>query len=240
MINFDVRHYDSIGSTNDEAMRLARDGAAHGTVVCAREQTAGRGRHARHWHSPVGNLYASLLLRPDAPPGKAGELSFVSALAVADTVDRFLPDGVRAELKWPNDVLVRGAKIAGILLEYAEPAVIIGIGLNIRHVPSETSYPVTSLTDRGAGVKDPEPVLQALLPAFARRFVDWQTAGFANTRGDWLTRAHSPGSPITITIAGRSIAGRFADLAPDGALIIETGDGERRFVAGEVSLLPMT
>jgi BirA family biotin operon repressor/biotin-[acetyl-CoA-carboxylase] ligase len=237
VIDFDVRHYDSIGSTNDEALRLARDGAAHGTVVCAREQTAGRGRHARHWHSPVGNLYASLLLRPDVPPAKAAELSFVTALAVADTADILLPDGVKAELKWPNDVLVRGAKIAGILVEYAEAAVIIGIGVNVRHVPSNTSYPVTSLIDRGADTQDPEPVLHALLPEFAHRFLDWQTNGFTTTRTAWLERAHVLGSSITVAIGGRSIVGAFSDLASDGALIVQTADGPVRIVAGEVMVL---
>lgn len=234
MIAFDVRHYGSVGSTNDEALRLARTAAPHGTVVCAREQTAGRGRHARHWHSPAGNLYASLMLRPDVSPGKAAELSFVTALAVADTVDRLLPDDVRAGLKWPNDVLVRGAKIAGILVEYAQAAVIIGIGINLRHVPSDTTYPVTSLAGCGADARDPHAVLHALLAAFARRFDEWQANGFATTRNAWLARAHSLGKQVSIAVGGRSITGRFADLASDGALVVQTTDRLVHIVAGEV------
>ncbi len=240
MIVFDVRHYDSIGSTNDEALRLARTGAAHGTVVCAREQTAGRGRQARHWHSPAGNLYVSILLRLDLAPGKAAELSFVVALAVADTVDRLLSDGVRASLKWPNDVLVRGAKISGILLEYADAAVIVGIGVNIRHAPLDMPYPVTSLAASGAVATTTDATLQVLLEAVVGRVADWQETGFATTRTAWLARAHPAGSPLRITVGSGSIEGRFADLAHDGALIIETADGPARFVAGEVGVAGST
>jgi BirA family biotin operon repressor/biotin-[acetyl-CoA-carboxylase] ligase len=239
VIAYDVRRYDSIGSTNDAALELARTGAAHGTVVFAREQTAGRGRQARHWHSPTGNLYSSILLRPDASPGRAAELSFVAALAVADTVDGCLPDGVRARLKWPNDVLVRGAKIAGILLEHADAAVVVGIGINVLHAPPVAPYPVTSLADSGAATPEPEAALGALLRSFAHRFDEWQGEGFAQARSAWLARAHPVGSAIRISVGGRSQAGDFAGLADDGALIVRTADGPVRIVAGEVLLTPL-
>ena len=235
MIAFDVRHYDSIGSTNDEALRLARDGAPHGTVVCAREQTAGRGRHARRWHSPIGNLYVSLLLRPDVAPGRAAELSFVAALAVADAVEGMLPDGIRVELKWPNDVLVGGAKIAGILLEYADGTVIVGIGLNIQHAPSFATYAVTSLVACGAEVVPAAIALDFLLEAFARRLTEWEECGFDVTRRAWLARAHAPGSLLRVTIGDRIVTGRFVNMASDGALIVATADGTARIVAGDVT-----
>lgn len=234
VIAFNVRHYDSIGSTNDEAMRLSHAGAAHGTVVCAREQTTGRGREARRWHSPPGNLYASILLRTAVSP----ELSFVAALAVADAVDKFLPDGVRAELKWPNDVLVRSAKIAGILLECADTAVVVGIGINVLRAPLDAPYPVTHLSAGVAVAPQPEAILHVLLQALARRLADWEDAGFAQTRCAWLARAHPPGSPIRISVGGRSITGRFAGLAHDGALIVQTADGSERIVAGDVVVSP--
>jgi BirA family biotin operon repressor/biotin-[acetyl-CoA-carboxylase] ligase len=240
VIAFDVRYYDSIGSTNDEAMRLAHDGAAHGTVVCAREQTAGRGREARRWHSPPGNLYASILLRLDGSPNRAAELSFVAALAVADTVDRFLPDGAKAALKWPNDVLVRGAKIAGILLESADAAVVVGIGINVRRAPLEVPYPVTHLATGVAAAPEPEATLHILLQSLAFRFADWQSEGFTQIRAAWLARAHPPGSPIRIKVGDRSITGQFGGLAHDGALIVQTVDGPARIVAGDVLVLPTT
>ena len=135
MIAFDVRHYDSIGSTNDEALRLAREGAAHGTVVHADQQTAGRGRLSRRWLSPPGNLYLSDRAAPEPARSAHVELGFVAALAVADAIDALLPRQVRTTLKWPNDVLVRDGKIAGILLEHADDALILGIGLNVLQAP---------------------------------------------------------------------------------------------------------
>jgi BirA family transcriptional regulator, biotin operon repressor / biotin---[acetyl-CoA-carboxylase] ligase len=240
MIAFDIRHYDSIGSTNDEAMRRAHDGAAHGTVVCAREQTAGRGRVARRWHSPAGNLHASILLRTDLPPGRIPQLSLVAALAVADAADAFLPGDVRAELKWPNDVLVRGAKLAGILIESADATAVIGIGMNIAHAPPDAPYPVTTLAAGGAETLEPAAVLQVLLQALDHRFSDWRDHGLATVRTDWLARAHPVGSPLRLWVGDRSIQGRFADLAHDGALVLETADGLERFVAGEVLVPPDT
>src|ERR1700709_2730143 len=114
---FTVWHHEKIGSTNDEARRLANEGAPHGTVVHADEQITGRGRLSHTWFSPPGNLYVSIVLRTGQPAARAAELSFLAALAVADTVEALLPRGIRTMLKWPNDVLVNGAKIAGILLE---------------------------------------------------------------------------------------------------------------------------
>jgi BirA family biotin operon repressor/biotin-[acetyl-CoA-carboxylase] ligase len=238
VIAFDIRYFDTIGSTNDEAMRLAHAGAAHGTVVWAREQTAGRGRQVRRWHSPAGNLHASILLRLGAAASHASELSLVAALAVADTVDRFLPDGVRAELKWPNDVLVRGAKIAGILLEYADAAVVVGIGINVLRVPLDAPYTVTRLADSVAVAPEAGATLEALLQSLAHRLADWQNAGFTQTRSAWLVRAPAPGTPIRITVGDRSITGRFGGLAPDGALIVQTAEGPLRILAADAVASP--
>ncbi len=269
---FDVRHYESLGSTNDEARRLADAGAAHGTVVAAREQTAGRGRVGRSWVSPPGNLYLSVLLRLDLPPARRAELSFVAALAVFDLVDAVLP-GSRVMLKWPNDVLVEDAKISGILVEQADAATIVGIGVNVAHCPADTPYPATSLAEhlsslsprlRGerVGVRgaererdfseapSPQPspasgrggvagtsveaCRATLLTALATRLDTWLTAGFAPIRADWLARAHPIGTPLR---AGQ-LEGTFAGLDPDGALLLDTGSGRRRIVAGDVILQP--
>jgi len=226
MPTFHVIEYDSVGSTSDEALRLARRGAAHGTVVTAREQTAGRGRAGRKWDSPPGNLYLSVLLRLDLPPARIAELSFVAALAVADMVDAVLPGS--ACLKWPNDVLVEGAKVAGILVEQIEGVVIAGIGVNIAHSPSGTAYLVTSLVGRASLT-----VAQArdlLLAVLSRRLDAWLAGGFPPIRADWLARAHPPGTALR---AG-SIDGTFVTLDADGALLLDTKQGRRRVVAGEV------
>lgn len=230
---FDVRLYDSVGSTNDEARRLAQAGAAHGTVVAARQQTAGRGRVGRSWISPPGNLYVSILLRLNLPPARVAELSFVAALAVADVVDAFLSPGCRAMLKWPNDVLVGGAKISGVLIEQLDEATIMGIGVNIAHEPAGTPYPATSLArERGEGLTAPsvETCRNALLAAFATWLDTWLNAGFGPIRAGWLVRAHPLGTPLR---AGQR-DGTFAGLDHDGALLLGTPDGLCRIVAGEV------
>ncbi len=230
---FEIRTYASLGSTNDEARRLAREGAAEGTVVTALEQTAGRGRHGRGWASPPGNLYLSLLLRPNLPPGRLGELAFLAGLAVAETVAALLPAGRAVTLKWPNDVLVDGAKTAGILIEQEAEAAVIGIGLNLAHCPADTPYPATTLAAAGAetGVA---AARACLLDRLAAALVRWRGEGFAPIRSAWLARAHPLGAALSVRLPEGAITGRFAGLDPGGALLIETVDGPRRITSGEV------
>ena len=235
MVAFEVRLYDRIGSTNDEARRLAQGGAQAGTVVCADEQTAGRGRQSRAWYSPPGNLYLSVLLRPAVGPVRLPELAFVTALAVADTADALLPAATRASLKWPNDVLVNGAKIAGILLEQVDTALVIGVGFNVLHAPPSVSYKVTTLAACG-GLATVDGARGILLDRLARQVATWEQDGFASVRTAWLARAHPLGSALRITLDGRALNGRFAGLDADGALLLETPEGHRRIVAGDVAV----
>ena len=138
-----LKALDEIDSTNEEARRLAAAGAAAGTVVWAKRQTAGRGRRGRSWISEPGNLFTSLILRPHVPPARAAELTFVASLAVAQAVAGFLPGRIICT-KWPNDVLVDGGKIAGILIESAAGTsgkvdwLVVGIGINVAHHPNDT------------------------------------------------------------------------------------------------------
>jgi BirA family biotin operon repressor/biotin-[acetyl-CoA-carboxylase] ligase len=233
VIAFDVRHYDSIGSTNDEAMRLAREGAVHGTVVHADEQTAGRGRLSRRWLSPPGNLYLSIVLRPDVPAARSVEIGLVAALAVADAVDALLPQQVRATLKWPNDVLVRDGKIAGILLEQVDDTLILGIGLNVLQAPSGVSYQVSTIVGCG-GLATVDGAREKLLSALANWFGVWQQEGFPPIRTTWLARAHPIGATLRVRLADRFATGGFAGIDYDGALLLDAADGRTRIVAGDV------
>jgi BirA family biotin operon repressor/biotin-[acetyl-CoA-carboxylase] ligase len=235
VIAFDVRHHPSIASTNDEAARLALEGAAHGTVVHADAQTAGRGRFSRRWSSPPGNLYVSIVLRLDVTPTRRTEIGFVAALAVADAVEALLPRRTRATLKWPNDVLVRGGKIAGILLEDANDALVLGIGLNVLQAPTGVSYNVSTIVGCG-GLATVDGTRSKLLAALSDWLMVWQQDGFAAIRGAWLARAHPQGAPLSVHIADRYIAGKFAGLDVDGALLLDTPEGRARIVAGDVSL----
>lgn len=237
MTTFEVRHYESLGSTNDEARRLAAAGAAHGTVVHADEQTAGRGRLARRWFSPPGNLYVSIILRPETPAARFLELGFVAALAVADAVDALLPSHTRASLKWPNDVLVRDGKIAGILPEQDGDAIILGIGVNVLHAPEGPSYKVSTIVGSG-GLATVDGTRERLLKALGGWLEIWQQEGFAPVRAAWLARAHPIGTTLGVALADRFVTGRFAGIDIDGALLLDTPQGRARIVAGDVQLQP--
>ncbi|HUB48170.1 MAG TPA: biotin--[acetyl-CoA-carboxylase] ligase [Acetobacteraceae bacterium] len=235
MTAFEVRHYHELGSTNDEARRLVEAGAPHGTVVHADEQTAGRGRFSRRWISPPGNLYVSIVLRPELPAARNVELGFLAALAVADAVDALLPRQVRAALKWPNDVLVRDGKIAGILLEQAGEALILGIGLNVLHAPSGLSYRVSTIVGCG-GLATVDGTREKLLDALGRWLAIWQTDGFAAVRAAWLARAHPPGSSLSVRLPDRFVTGLFLGIDTDGTLLLDTPQGRARIIAGDVTL----
>lgn len=232
---FSVTHHKMIGSTNDEARRLAAAGAPHGTAVHADEQSSGRGRLSHTWFSPPGNLYISILLRTGQAPSRTAELSFVTALAVADTVDALLPQTVRATLKWPNDVLVNGAKIAGILLEQVNDATIIGIGLNVLQAPSNIAYKAATLVACG-GIASVDEARDILLDRLARHLEVWSRDGFAPVREQWLRRSYPIGAKIRANTGGESVAGAFAGMDADGALLLDTPFGRRRITAGDIAL----
>lgn len=217
-----------VSSTNDEARRLAEAGAEEGTLVWADEQRAGRGRRGRSWASPPGNLYMTLVLRPDCPPGEAAQLGFVAALAIADTIGAAAPPQTALRLKWPNDVLANERKIAGILIE-AEPAfLLLGVGINAVSFPAETSYPATSLVAEGANPEEAAPA--RLLERFARAFnawaARWVEEGFAPIRRQWLAFGPRVGDKLRLGAEpdGRLIA--FRDLDDTGALLAEGEGGE--------------
>jgi BirA family transcriptional regulator, biotin operon repressor / biotin---[acetyl-CoA-carboxylase] ligase len=230
---FTVIHHEKIGSTNDEARRLAQEGAAHGTVVHADEQTSGRGRLAHTWFSPPGNLYLSILMRTGQPVARSSQLSFLAALAVADAVEALLPRQIRAMVKWPNDVLVSGAKISGILVELIDDAVIVGIGLNVLQAPSNTAYKTTTIVANG-GIASVDGARDILLQRFSHHLTAWQSEGFEPIRKQWLNRSYPIGAAIKANIGGQSLTGHFAGLDPDGALLLDTAQGRQRIVAGEI------
>jgi BirA family biotin operon repressor/biotin-[acetyl-CoA-carboxylase] ligase len=230
---FTVWHHDKIGSTNDEGRRMAAEGAPHGTVVHADEQTAGRGRLSHNWFSPPGNLYLSIVLRTGEPDARTAELSFLAALAVADTVEALLPRQIRAVLKWPNDVLVNGAKIAGILLEQADDATIMGIGLNVLEAPSNLAYKTTTIV-ANSGIASVDGARDILLGRLGVHLANWRADGFAPIRERWLNRSYPIGAAIRANAGDQPVAGHFAGLDLDGALLLDTPQGRQRIVAGEI------
>jgi BirA family transcriptional regulator, biotin operon repressor / biotin---[acetyl-CoA-carboxylase] ligase len=231
--------YETIGSTNDEAKRLGRAGEPEGLVICADQQTAGRGRRGRAWVSPPGNLYASMLLRPRCRAAEAAQLGFVAALGLADAIGELAPT-ITVRCKWPNDLLASGKKMAGILLETEivggglPDFVVLGIGANLVSAPRDTPYPATSLADEGPSGITPRLMVPAVIRRFSEWSALWQDEGFAPIRTAWLSRAAGLGEPIQVRLDRATLDGRFLDLDDDGALLLATPSGDRRIAAGEV------
>lgn len=232
---------DRIDGTNAEARRRARAGAEDGLVVRAVEQLSGRGRRGRSWRSPPGNLYMSVVLRPDASADRAAQLSFVSALALRAAIAAHLPPMAELTLKWPNDLLLNGGKLAGILLESSGVAagrldwLVIGIGVNLVAHPDDAAYPATSLAAEGAGDVDRDSVMQGILRHFMRWRDIWQSQGFAPIRAEWLAHAAGVSQEIAVRLPTESFRGVFEDLDSTGALIVRLPDGAARQIdAGDV------
>ncbi|WP_416896804.1 MAG: biotin--[acetyl-CoA-carboxylase] ligase [Minwuia sp.] len=219
-----------VGSTNDEARARLGELDDGPFVVTGERQLQGRGRRGRDWVSPEGNLYASFTFRPGAPVARLPELSFVAALSVCDMARLFVPDPEAVRCKWPNDVLIDGAKVSGILLETArlpdgDYAIIAGIGVNVVSSPAGTPYPTASLEPRAAGLSV-DAVLRALSDRFAAWIVRWRAEGFAVIRDAWLERADGLGQPVVARLADRELHGRFHGLGEDGALMLENESGD--------------
>lgn len=237
--NWRVAVHDLIDSTMDEARRMAASGERESVAILALEQTKGRGRRERHWHSPRGNLMATLFFAPHVDPARAATLSFAAGLAVADMIDNAARKRI-ASLKWPNDVLIDDAKVAGLLVESASDArnlvdwVAIGVGVNLAHAPEGTPYPATSLAANGIEIS-PAQAIAALVPAFDHWLRIWETEGFAPIRTAWLQRAALIGRDVTVNLASESWTGMAIDLDASGALLVRDAQGLTRAVtAGDV------
>ncbi|HEU0118030.1 MAG TPA: biotin--[acetyl-CoA-carboxylase] ligase [Alphaproteobacteria bacterium] len=216
------------GSTNDDAKRAAENGETEGLVVWALQQTAGRGRHGRTWQSPAGNLFCSILLRPKESLQKIGCYSFLVANAMYDTVRQCLPVA-DITLKWPNDVLVEGKKIGGILLETVGDALIVGVGLNVMEYPEEALFPSTSLRAEGAKARTLDEVLDMLLQNIRHWYGVMQKDGFEPIRQDWLK--HAQKGPLSVKLPNEVLQGEFAGLGATGDLRLKLADGSERAIA---------
>jgi BirA family biotin operon repressor/biotin-[acetyl-CoA-carboxylase] ligase len=237
-----VRHqrYETLGSTNAEALVRARAGERGPLWISAATQTGGRGRRGKSWVSPPGNLYATLLLTEPSPPALAPQLSFVAGLAVHDAVIACAPDALSSlKLKWPNDLLLAGRKLAGLLIEAeSQPrfSVAIGIGVNCVSHPADIGYAATDLRASGITVN---ALLAALAAAMKARLAQWAAgASFAGIRTDWLARAASLGETILVRLPERQLTGIFEGIDADGRLLIATQDRTTETIAaGDVFTL---
>src|SRR4051812_5602356 len=213
--------HDTLPSTNAEALTRARGGERGPFWITAARQTAGRGRRGNVWISEPGNLYASLLLTDAAPAAHLPELCFVVALAVRDAVADLAPRlASELKLKWPNDLLLDGAKLAGILIEAESvggvTAVAAGVGVNCAHHPDSLAYPATSLAAQGTAVS-PDELLRGLSATMVLRLAQWERgAGFGAIRAEWLMHAAGIGGDIHVRLPDRELSGTFETLDPHG------------------------
>jgi BirA family biotin operon repressor/biotin-[acetyl-CoA-carboxylase] ligase len=233
--------FDQIGSTNAEAMARARDGEYGPMWFVTSEQTAGRGRRHRPWVAPRGNLAGSILEVIDVSPAVAATLGFAAGLALETALQKVSveaslrsagSDHMNYRLKWPNDVLAGGQKLAGILLE-AEAvagnrlAVVVGIGTNVVAAPEGTPSPATSLAALGVHI-GAEELFTALSDAWAQFRGIWDNGrGFGQIRRLWLERAHGLGAPVAIQTGGATVEGIFDTIDEQGCLVVRKADGQR-------------
>jgi BirA family biotin operon repressor/biotin-[acetyl-CoA-carboxylase] ligase len=241
-----VVYFETIGSTNAEALARAKAGVTGPLWIAAESQTAGRGRRGRAWVSEPGNLYASLLLTEPAPAATAAQLCFVAALALHDAVLESCHGLAPADLKlkWPNDLLLGGRKIAGILvagvsLAGGRGAAAIGFGVNCRHHPEGVEFPAADLARCGFSVS-PMDLLTALGRSMRYRLDEWDRGGnFSAVRSAWLARASGVGQAIEVRLPDRALSGTFEAVDADGALVLKHADGKRETInAGDV--FPLT
>lgn len=238
---------EATDSTNDDVLQAARSGDPGQLWIVAGEQRAGRGRHGRQWSSPQGNLYASLLLIDPCEPPHAPQLGFVAGLALHEAVEAVTGLGApRLSLKWPNDLLLDGAKISGLLLEghrlgtNGPLAIIVGMGVNVAFAPTGTPYPTMALQAVKPGLTR-EEMFRALSGAFAQAFSAWRQAArmnaadpFGPIRRLWLERAAGIGQEVTLRLPKAEKRGVFEGLDRFGRLQLKTASGTELIDAGDL------
>lgn len=233
-----IRTVSETGSTNDDLKQFAADGAPEGLWLRADRQTGGRGRSGRSWISPPGNLYASTLVRLRTDDPSAPTLALVAGVALHETVAPYFDEGDGLALKWPNDLLVAGRKLAGILLERVDAAVVIGVGVNLAYHPEEQTRPATSLAAEGRLHPTADVFVVDLATSFAATLARWRES-LAEIRTAWLAAAHPVGTQLaTHGASGEPLTGTFDGLDPAGACRLRLADGSVRLIhAGDVFLV---
>ena len=247
-IGKEIVYFDSIGSTNVEAKRLAAEGAADGTVVVAETQSQGRGRLERSFFCPRGGIWFSVILRPSFLPQEASKCTLLAAVAVAMAMERF---GLRAGIKWPNDILYKGKKLVGILTEMSAEMdrvnhIVIGTGINVNigqeEFPEDLRETATSLSIMQGRPLPRVNFFQAVLESMDSLYDEVVRDGFAPVMQAWRKYAITLGKEVRVIGVGQgeTFTGIAADIDEDGALLVDTETGRRRVMAGDVSIREST
>ncbi len=234
--NFTIHYFDELSSTNSEAMSQAGNRQIFDReIIVARKQAKGRGRMDRGWSSPEGNLYCSLVLQPKVLAAQVAQVSFVAIVALRQAVEELAAKkNIDIQNKWPNDLLIDGKKVAGLLLESKINQqncefVVLGIGVNINSNPDNTIFPAGNLSQFEIAI-EPEILLQKFLDKFEILYQNWQDFGFANVRNAWLSKAYRLKEKILAREGEGEVEGIFEDMDSDGALILLV-EGEAKKIA---------
>jgi BirA family biotin operon repressor/biotin-[acetyl-CoA-carboxylase] ligase len=247
MMDFSVQHFDSLDSTNQEVLRQASAGAKEGLVVVAKQQTQGKGRLGRTWQTVDDALALSILLRPDIQAADVPKFSLLAAIATYEALHMFTP---KVGIKWPNDVLIEGKKVSGILTQMQASgsqsdqlglAVVIGIGININMPPQgwdkDMRTPPTCLNAYSQQQVDRQAVLQAVLESVGTWYSTWQKHGFSPIYQAWEQAHVARQKQVSVFDGSTYIQGTAIGLATDGALRLLVNGQEQRIIAGDVSIM---
>lgn len=235
---YELTLHETVDSAVLEAKRLASNGADEGTLVWAKEQTAAYGRFGRPWVSPPGNLSCALVLRLDEPVAVAVQVNYVAAISLATAIAGLVSPMVELRYRWPNDILLYDAKVAGILLDAPGRSeadhhewMVLGVSVNVENHPENLNVPATSM--RIDGYSEATPA--ALLENFSRYFLSWLNRwaddGFAPIRKAWVQRANGIGQPLILELETETLTGKFAGVDEEGALVMELPDGRSRRIS---------
>ena len=233
--DYHLLSFDELDSTNEEAKRLAKGGGHHGAVIWAKKQEAGKGRLGRTWISSNGNLFVSVLLHPDKPMKELGQLSFVAAVAAIEALDPLLPPGRRLQCKWPNDILLGGKKVGGILLESFQcgksdkgrPWVVVGVGINVESFPPRTEFPATCLKDAGVELVSAKIILSRFIHHFIDCYNEWDIKGFAPCRRKWLKSAWGMKQRLKARLPDSEQEGYAEGIDLNGSLVLTLDNGKK-------------
>ena len=239
--DYHLLSFDTLDSTNEEAKRLAKAGGSHGAVIWAKRQSDGKGRMGRTWISSEGNLFVSVLLHPDKPVAELAQLSFVAAVAAMESLEDLVPEKPLLRCKWPNDIVLDGKKLGGILLEsfqtapQGKPWVVVGVGINVDSFPPRTEFPATCLKEAGVELVSAKIILSRFVHHFIDCYNLWNSKGFAPIRKKWCAAAWGIEQRICARLPEGNIEGICQGIDASGSLVLTLDNGKKHQIhAGDV------
>ncbi|MFW0776613.1 MAG: biotin--[acetyl-CoA-carboxylase] ligase [Rickettsiales bacterium] len=234
--DYHLLSFDELDSTNEEAKRIAKAGGGHGAFIWAKKQSAGKGRMGRKWVSKEGNLFATVLLKPRKQLHELPQLSFVAAVAVLESLEDMIPGESELTCKWPNDILLDGKKLAGILLESFKAGdeggawVTVGVGVNVDSFPPKTEFPATCLKDAGVELISAKIILSRFIHHFIDCYNEWNDKGFASIRKRWLDAAWGVGERMEARLPDDTIEGVMGGIDESGSLVLKLDNGKKQHI----------